>query len=230
MIDLSRPEIGFAAAKLLSDAGCRVNVPAQSCCGQPAYNNGNRAEAIEIAKSHISQFEEFDHVIAPSASCAGMIKYHYPQIFDAGSGWQERALTLGKKTFELTDYLYRQCEIRKIETEFNGRVAFHESCSARREMKVEGARKLLATIEGIDLIELKGNEECCGFGGLFSVKYDALSNAMVETKIRGIEQDRIDLLTGVDLGCLHNIGGKLKRNGLNIKTVHVAELLANSVL
>jgi len=228
LIDISAPEIGFAAANLLEKAGCTVNVPAQTCCGQPAYNNGNRADAIEIAKSTISIFERFDQLVVPSASCAGMIRHHYPQLFEEGSSWNQRALELAPRTFELIDYLYTKRGMQTIEGELSGRVAYHESCSALREMKTKGARELLSSLNGIDLIDLAGNEECCGFGGLFSVKYSAISNAIADAKLRTIKQQNIDLLTGVDLGCLQNLGGKLRRSGLDIKVCHVAELLANA--
>lgn len=229
LIDLTSPKTAFASVRLLEEAGCKVTVPAQTCCGQPAFNNGNRQSAIDIAQLTISTFESFDVLVVPSASCAGMIRHHYPALFQEGTDWHQRATQLSQKTFELIDYLYNTRQVKKIETCHKGRVAYHESCSARREMKIKGARELLNSVEGLELVELEANEECCGFGGLFSIKYSDLSNAMVEAKAGAVTRANIDILTGVDLGCLHNIAGKLQRNGIKIEVGHIAEILSPSV-
>lgn len=230
LVDLTRPSVGFSAMKLLDEAKCKVTIPSQACCGQPAYNSGNKADAKEIAKATIQAFEHCDAVIVPSASCAGMLRHHYTSLFDTGTDsdqkWLNLANKLSQNTFELIDFLYNEMGQKHTNTEYNGRIAYHESCSALREMKVRGPRELLATIEGAEIIDLAGNEECCGFGGLFSVKFDEISNAMVEKKVKSIKDSDIDLLTGVDLGCLMNIAGKLTKQGSDIRVCHIAELLA----
>ncbi len=230
LIDLTRPSVGFAVARLLEDEGCTVTVPPQSCCGQPAYNNGNRAEAADIAIAAIRAFDDTDQVIVPSASCAGMIRHHYPALLEGRAEWQQKAKDLAARTSEFSDYLWalrREGRAKASPALRFHRIGYHESCSARREMQVKGAAALLSDIEGAELIDLPGNEECCGFGGLFSVKFDEISNAMAETKTRKIIAADIDVVTGVDLGCLMNLAGKLKREGSNIPVYHLAELLAN---
>lgn len=222
LADFTRPNIGHAAVHLLEKNGCNVTIPEQSCCAQPAYNSGKRSEAIDIAKATIAAFEHLDYVIVPSASCAGMIKYHYPGLFEGDEIWAEKARSISERTHELISFLYNVAGMKQTDATFAGRIGFHESCSALREMKVKGPRELLSTIKGAELIEIAGNEECCGFGGLFSVKFDEISNAMVETKTRNIKQANIDLLTGVDLGCLMNIKGKLEQQH------HANSELANS--
>lgn len=232
LVDLTRPSVGFAAVKLLEAGGCKVTVPSQSCCGQPAYNSGCKGEAKEIAKATIEAFKGCDKVVVPSASCAGMLKYHVKTLFegsqqaDEDPEWAKAAQELSNRIYELTDFLYSEVGLEQVEPEFNGKIAYHESCSARREMKLQAPLKLLNTIKGAEIIDLPANEECCGFGGLFSVKFDEISNAMVETKINHIKNANIDILTGVDLGCLMNIGGKLTKQGHDIEVFHIAEVLA----
>lgn len=231
LVDLTRPEVGFAAVKLLEQQECKVTIPKQTCCGQPAYNSGNKTEARDIAKVTLEAFKECDAIVVPSASCAGMLKYHVKTLFEDETGgnesWRALAENLSKRTFELTEFLYHQRGMKDVNASFNGRIAYHESCSARREMKVTTPKKLLNTINNAEIIDLAGNEECCGFGGLFSVKFDEISNAMVEKKVKHINHANIDLLTGVDLGCLMNIGGKLAKQGHKVKVRHIAELLAD---
>lgn len=226
LIDNTRPEIGFACLSLLQKAGCRVSVPLQTCCGQPAYNNGNRAEAVSIAKTTIKAFEQLDAVIVPSASCAGMIKHHYPPLFQAGSQWRKRAEALAENCEELTDFLANLSQPVASDTVFNGRIYFHQSCSARREMQSHKAMEMLTAIRGAEIMELPENEACCGFGGLFSVKFDEISNAMVSAKAGPLKGAENAILTGQDWGCLLNIGGKLARMGEAIPVYHIAELLA----
>ena len=233
LVDLTRPAVGFAAIKLLEAQGCKVTVPLQSCCGQPAYNSGCKKEAKDIAKATIDAFKECEAVVVPSASCAGMLKFHVKTLFEGnesqtreGQKWLKAAEELSARTYELTDFLYSVGGLEQVVPGFNGSIAYHESCSARREMKVKAPLKLLNTIKGAKIIDLPANEECCGFGGLFSVKFDEISNAMVETKVNHIKKANIDILTGVDLGCLMNIGGKLTKQGHAVEVFHIAEVLA----
>ena len=226
LVDTTRPQVGFAALDLLEKAGCTVTVPPQSCCAQPAYNNGNRQEAAEIAACTIAQFEALDYLVVPSASCAGMIKYHYPLLFKAHPEMQAKAVRLADKCYELTEFMAKVAQLKTVGTAYNGRIYYHQSCSARREMKATEGERLLRTVEGAEIIDLPHNEACCGFGGLFAVKFDEISNAMVSRKVNQLKGEQTGLLTGLDLGCLMNMAGKLQKEGSKIAGYHIAEVLA----
>ena len=228
LVDLFRPQVGFAAVKLLESKGSSVAVPAgQTCCGQPAYNNGDRRTARRIARRVIRTFRKYEYVVVPSGSCAGMIKVHYPQLFDEGSSWHKAALELGGRTYELVTFITEILGIRAIATRYDGIVAYHDSCSALRELGVRaGPRELLGTIAGLTVRELAERDTCCGFGGTFCVKYPDISNQMVGNKIADIERTGADTVLSGDLGCLMNIAGKMKRDGKKIRVLHVAEVLA----
>jgi L-lactate dehydrogenase complex protein LldE len=228
LVDLFRPSVGFAAIKLLEDAGCTVEVPqAQTCCGQPAYNSGDRADAKHIARGVIEAFGPLDYLVAPSGSCAGMIRKHYPALFADDPEWLPRAEALAAKSFELVSFLTDVCGMSAVAARHNGSVTYHDSCSGLRELGVrEQPRKLLATVEGLDLIELPEADVCCGFGGTFCVKYPDISNAIVEKKTAMIAATGAGTLLAGDLGCLMNMAGKLKRQGFFTESRHVAEVLA----
>jgi L-lactate dehydrogenase complex protein LldE len=229
LVDLMRPAVGFAAVKLLEQAGCRVSVPeAQTCCGQPAYNSGDRADAQAIARQVIAAFEPYDYVVAPSGSCAGMIRAHYPALFTEDAAWKARAEALGAKTYELVSFLTDRRSITGVPAQLNAVATYHDSCSGLRELGIrEQPRKLLKTVTGLTLKELEGSEVCCGFGGTFCVKYGAISDRIVADKIADITATGADLLLAGDLGCLINMAGKLSRLGSKIECRHVAEVLAD---
>jgi L-lactate dehydrogenase complex protein LldE len=229
LVDLTRPSVGFATAKLLEDAGCRVTVPgAQSCCGQPAYNSGDNADARTIAEKVIKVFEGFDYVVAPSGSCAGMIRHHYPVLFETDPEWSDRARTLADKTLELTSFLVDVMKIDALAADYDGVVTYHDSCSGLREMGVqEQPRKLLSQVSGMALKEGAEREVCCGFGGLFCVKYPDISGQMVDAKVDDILATGADTVLAGDLGCLMNIAGRLQRRGSEVRVRHIAEVLAN---
>ena len=229
LVDLTRPSVGFATAKLLEDAGCRVTVPAaQSCCGQPAYNSGDNADARAIAEKVIKVFEGFDYVVAPSGSCAGMIRHHYPVLFEGDRAWSERARALADKTFELTSFLVDVMKGEVLNADYDGVVTYHDSCSGLREMGVrDQPRKLLGQVTGMALKEGAEAEACCGFGGLFCVKYPDISGRMVDAKVNDIVATGADTLLAGDLGCLMNIAGRLHRRGSGVRVRHIAEVLAN---
>jgi L-lactate dehydrogenase complex protein LldE len=228
LVDLFRPSVGFAALKLLEDAGCTVAVPeAQTCCGQPTYNSGDRADTKKIAKGVIAAFEPHDYVVAPSASCAGMIKKHYPALFSDDPEWGPRANALGSRTYELVSFLTDILGVNLVEARFDGAITYHDSCSGLRELGIRHQpRKLLAGVEGLELRELPDADVCCGFGGTFCVKYPDISNAIVESKTASIAATGAGTLLAGDLGCLMNMAGKLKREGRAIESRHVAEVLA----
>ncbi len=229
LVDLFRPTVGFATIKLLEDAGCDVVVPpAQTCCGQPAYNSGDREDTIAIAQQLIKTFEPYDYVVAPSGSCAAMIKKHYPGLFTDDEAWQARAQALSDKTFELVSFLSDVLKVENIDAKLDKNVTYHDSCSGLRELGISAQpRKLLASVEGLSLSEMKDSDVCCGFGGTFCVKYSDISNAIVSKKTDNIANSGADMLLAGDLGCLMNMAGKLKRQGSNIEVRHVAEVLAD---
>jgi L-lactate dehydrogenase complex protein LldE len=236
LVDIFRPQVGFAAVKLLEQSGCRVSVPlSQTCCGQPAHNSGDRLSAREIAASVIDLFEPFDYVVAPSGSCAAMIKCHYPDIFASDGKMAKRADRLASRTYELISFLVDNRGLSEVTLDTSDQapaqretvVAYHDSCSGLRELKIHAQpRLLLGSISGVELREFADADICCGFGGTFCVKYPEISNRMVEDKTAAICASGATTLLGGDMGCLLNVAGKLKRLGSSVQTRHVAELLA----
>jgi L-lactate dehydrogenase complex protein LldE len=228
LADLMRPSVAFAAVKLLEDAGCTVEVPAgQTCCGQPALNSGDNADTRDIAKRIIEAFEGFDHVVGPSGSCMGTIRHDYPALFADDPAWRARAEDLSRRSFELLSFLVDVLKIDRVEARYDGKVTYHDSCAGLREMGVrDQPRKLLAGVKGLELTEMRGTEECCGFGGTFCLKYPEISTKMVDDKIAHIEASGAAAVLGGDLGCLLNIAGRIRRRGLPVRVIHTAELLA----
>lgn len=228
LVDLFRPAVGFAAVSLLERAGCRVEVPeAQTCCGQPAYNSGDRADTRMIARQVIAAFEDYDYVVVPSGSCAGTLTQHYPTLFDDEPDWAARARTLAAKVFELVSFLVDVRGVERVDAGCEARVTYHDSCSGLRELGIkQQPRKLLASVRGLTLKEMDDCEVCCGFGGTFCIKYPEISNRMVDDKAVAIEASGAELLLAGDMGCLLNMAGKLKRRGSAVQARHVAEVLA----
>ena len=229
LVDLFRPTIGFAAVKLLEQAGCTVEVPrTQTCCGQPAYNSGDRADTKAIAKQVLDAFEGYDHVVVPSGSCAGMIRVHYPELFADDPAVLPRAERFGARVWELVSFLVDICGMHAVTTRWDHRVTYHDACSGLRELGVKDQpRLLLASVGGLTLKEMSGAEICCGFGGTFCVKYPDISDKMVSDKAAEIVGTGAEAVLAGDLGCLLNIAGKLHRQGRNIEVRHIAEVLAD---
>jgi L-lactate dehydrogenase complex protein LldE len=228
IVDAMRPRIGFAAISLLEDAGCRVEVPrAQTCCGQPALNSGDREAAAAVARGVIEAFEAYDYVVAPSGSCAGTIRTFYEEILAGDDDWASRARALGAKTYEIMSFLVDVRGYRPSGRTLRASATYHDSCHGLRELGVFAQpRALLGAVAGLELRELEGSEVCCGFGGAFCVKYPAISNAIVEEKAVLIEKTCADLLLAGDLGCLLNMAGKLHRRGSRVRAFHAVEVLA----
>jgi L-lactate dehydrogenase complex protein LldE len=228
LVDLFRPTVGFAAVKLLEAAGCTVAVPkAQTCCGQPAYNSGDRADTRAIARQVIAAFEDYDYVVAPSGSCAAMIREHYPALFDDEPETAQRAHRLARRTHELVSFLRDVRKVDAVDADFAGSVTYHDSCSGLRELDIkQQPRALLQSVRGLELLELPDAEICCGFGGTFCVKYPEISDRMVSDKAAAIEGTGAGTVLAGDLGCLMNMAGKLKRRGARARVRHVAEVLA----
>jgi L-lactate dehydrogenase complex protein LldE len=231
LVDLFRPSVGFAAVKLLEQAGCLVEVPrGQTCCGQPAYNQGDRADALALARRTIDVLEGYDYVVVPSGSCAGMLRQHYPELFPEGSREAERARELAARTFELISFLTDVLDVVGVDAEVPARATYHDACAGLRELGIkQQPRLLLESVRGLELVELSSAEVCCGFGGTFCVKYPAISTRMVDDKAADIVATGADLVLAGDLGCLMNIAGRLSRLGSTIAVRHVAEVLAGAV-
>ena len=231
LVDLIRPSIGFAAVKLLEEAGCTVEVPrAQTCCGQPAYNSGDRANAKALARQAIDSFAGFDYVVVPSGSCGGMIKIHYPALFADEPAMLAKARDLAARSFELISFLVDVLKVERLAASYDGVATYHDACSGLRELGIkEQPRKLLAGLAGLSLKEMRDCETCCGFGGTFAIKYGDISDKIVGEKAVNIVNSGADTLLAGDLGCLLNMAGKLERLGKKVKIRHVAEILAGMV-
>ncbi len=227
LVDLMRPTVGFAAVKLIEDAGCRVVVPAQTCCGQPAYNSGDRTTTMALARQAIEAFADCDYVVTPSGSCGGMLIKHYPELFAGEPEMAQKAERFAEKTHELVSFLTDVLGVERVSARFDGTVAYHNSCAGLRELGVRAQpRRLLESVEGLSLVELDEAETCCGFGGLFAAKYGELSDAIVSRKADDIRKSAAGTVLAGDLGCLLNMAGKLQRANSPVKARHVAEVLA----
>lgn len=229
LVDLLRPEIGVSVLKLLERAGCDVDVPpAQTCCGQPAYNSGDKATARALALKLLREFERCEYVVVPSGSCGAMIKGDYLDLFADDPDLKARFEALAAKTYELTDFLVNVAKIENVESDFSGSVTYHDSCSGLRYLGIKDQpRRLLAQVPGVRLAEMNQCEQCCGFGGTFALKYGDISAALADDKCRNIRATGADAVVAGDLGCLLNIEGRLRRIGdENTRVLHVAQVLA----
>jgi len=229
LVDLMRPSIGFAAIRLLESGGAQVYVPpAQTCCGQPAYNSGDRADTIALARKLIGEFEGCDYLVTPSGSCAGMIRTHYQDVFAADPAMLARAQQLAARTYELTDFLQSVLKLDSVPGRFAGKVTYHDCCAGLRELGVKTQpRSLLAKVPELTLAEMPECETCCGFGGTFSIKFGEISARLADNKCLHVEQSGADAVVLGDLGCMLNIEGRLRRRGdTKTKVLHVAEVLA----
>ena len=224
LVDLIRPRVADAARKLLERAGCDVEVPkAQTCCGQPAWNSGADRHAQDLARQTIRQFEPYDYVVVPSGSCAGMIKRHYIEALPGDAG----AAALAAKTHELLSFLVNVRGMKDVAARCAARACYHDSCSSLREMRVKTEpRTLLDSVEGLELRELSDGEVCCGFGGLFTVKYPEISARMADDKIADAVATGAEMLIGGDLGCLLHLQRRMRKTGKRLAVRHAAEVLA----
>ena len=231
LVDAMRPSNGFASLRLLEAAGCQVVVPEnQTCCGQPGYNSGDRETAKMLALKLLDEFEACDYVVAPSVSCAGMIRVHYPDLFRDDPTILNRITRLGQRTYELADFLVNVVKFDAVPGHFTGTLTYHDSCSGLRELGIrDQPRALLATMPGVTVKEMVEAATCCGFGGAFAVKFGELSTRMADNKCRHIEAAGVDAIVAGDLGCLLNIEGRLRRRGNHTTQVlHIAEVLAGN--
>lgn len=226
LVDMFQSNVGKATVELLERLGCKVEFPeSQVCCGQPAYNSGYTSESKEAMKMMIETFEKAEYVVSPSGSCAFMFK-EYPHIFKGDPVWESKARNLAEKTYELTQFIVDVLKVEDVGATFEGTVTYHTSCHMTRLLGVKEAPiTLLKNVKGLRLTELPGKEQCCGFGGTFSVKMAQISEQMVDEKVHHIEETQADFLIGADAGCLMNIGGRIQRRGKPIKVLHIAEVL-----
>lgn len=230
LVDAMRPEIGLATLKLLEGAGCEVVVPEwQTCCGQPAYNSGDFATARELAQKVLREFAGFDYVVIPSGSCGGQIKHHYLELLRGDPDLMSRAEDLAGRLYELTDFLVNVLHVKTLPSTFRGHITYHDSCAGLRELGIKRQpRELLALLPGVELTEMNGCEQCCGFGGTFSIKYGDISGAIVEEKCANVRASGAGTLVLGDLGCMLNIEGRLRRTGdVSTRVLHIAQVLAD---
>ncbi|MBM3487300.1 MAG: (Fe-S)-binding protein [Alphaproteobacteria bacterium] len=228
LVDTLRPSIGLASAKLLEDAGCRVVVPdAQTCCGQPGFNNGDDRSAARIARQVIAAFEGFDYLVAPSGSCIGMIRDGFAELLGDDPAWAPRQRALASRSFEILSFLDRVCGWRPHGLRHGGSATYHDCCSGLRQLGIrDEPRRLLAAVDGLALLPLEGADVCCGFGGTFCMHFADISAHIVADKTRAIRASGAEMLLAADLGCLLNMAGMLARDGAVIRCLHPVELLA----
>jgi L-lactate dehydrogenase complex protein LldE len=220
------PDVGVAAVRLLRRLGVGVDFPAaQTCCGQPHFNSGYHTEARDLARHLIAAFDSGRTVVVPSGSCAAMVKLEYPELFHGDPHWGPRAKELAQRTHELSDFLVNVLKVEDVGARFEGRVTYHVACHLRGLGLLTEPERLLRRVRGLELVPLERADECCGFGGSFSVRYPGISGAMVQDKAGFIEKAGVDAVVATDAGCLMNIAGCLRRRGSKVRTLHLAEVL-----
>jgi len=223
------PDVGVATVKLLRRLGVQVDFPeAQTCCGQPHFNSGFHDDARAIARHTIATFEKCPLVVTPSGSCAAMVKHEYPELFHADPAWHPRAVDLASRTHELSDFLVNVLKVVDVGARFEGSVTYHMACHLRGLGITDEPLRLIQAVRGLRFVPLERYDECCGFGGSFSVRYPGISGSMVEDKAGFIAKSGVDAVVATDAGCLMNIGGCLRRQGSGVRIMHLAELLANT--
>lgn len=229
MVDQLFPKVGLAMADVLEAAGFAVDFPeAQTCCGQPAFNSGYRDEARSVALHFLDVFEKGEHVVVPSGSCTSMITHHFAELFADDSRNLARVHALEPRVHEFSRFLLEVAGVEDVGARLHGIATYHDSCHALRELQIkQGPRRLLGHVRGLELREMDAAEECCGFGGTFSVKFAGVSGGMARTKIDSIVRTGAQTVISIDSSCLMQLEGALRRAGLPIRTLHLAEVLAS---
>jgi L-lactate dehydrogenase complex protein LldE len=227
-IDQLYPQTAFNMVKVLKKAGCTVNYNEnQTCCGQPAYNAGFWDDAKAVCTKFIDDFSGSDYVVAPSASCVGFVRNYFPKIFDNSSKHNE-VKDLQKRTYEFTEFLVNVLQIENFGASFHARATYHDSCAGLRECRIkEEPRKLLAHVEGLQLVEMNDVETCCGFGGTFAVKFDSISIGMADQKANNAKDAGAECIISTDYSCLMHLDGYIRKKGLSLQTMHIADVLAS---
>lgn len=229
MVDQLFPKVGLAMADVLERLGFAVDFPEnQTCCGQPAFNSGYRAEARTVARHFLNTFESCETIVVPSGSCTSMVTHHFAELFEKDAATLARVNALAARVFEFSTFLTAVAGVEDVGARLDDIVTFHDGCHALRELGIQSApRRLLANVRGLELREMIPAEECCGFGGTFSVKFAELSGAMARTKIEAIQRTGARTVVSLDPSCLMQIQGALSRAGIPIRTMHLAEVLAS---
>ena len=228
LVDQIFPEVGMSMVSVLRRLGVEVDFPAaQTCCGQPAFNSGFSSEARELARRFIGIFENSEYIVAPSGSCTSMVRVFYKELFNDEPDWRRRADSLASRTYEFTEFIVNVLGVDDVGASYQGKVAMHQSCHLLRELNVRTEpQRLLNSVKGIELVELERADACCGFGGLFSIKYPEISSGILQDKIESVEKSGADVVVACDVGCLMHIAGGLSRQEIATRTMHIAELLA----
>jgi len=216
-------------ANVLEGLGYQIDFPAaQTCCGQPAFNSGYPEEARKVARHFLQVFGDAEHIVVPSGSCTSMITHHFEDIFSQDSKLLEDARRVAPRVWEFSRFLLEVANVEDVGARFDGAVTYHDSCHALRELHIkDGPRRLLAKVRGLELREMEAAEECCGFGGTFSVKFTEVSGAMARTKIESIRKTEANTVVSIDSSCLMQLDGAIRRAGLPLRTMHLAEVLAS---
>jgi len=230
-VDQINPEVGVSVVRVLRRLGVDVTYPAaQTCCGQPAFNSGFFQETRSVAEHFFDVFENetCDYIVCPSGSCATMAAHYYPMIFKDRPELLERSEALGHKIREFSDFLVNVMDVKDLGAQHPGKAVFHTGCHQRRELGIlNEPLELLANVEGLDVLDWKNEELCCGFGGTFAVKMPDISTAMADEKVEALEESGADTLISCDSSCLMHLGGRLKRNGNDTRILHLAQVLDN---
>ena len=229
LVDGIYPEVAQAMVRIFRGLGIKLSCPTrQTCCGQPAFNSGYRQEARAAAQRFIRLFESAETIVCPSGSCVTMVRHHYPELFRYDAAWQQRAVQVASRTYELTQYLVDILGLDDLGAHYDGTVTYH-SCHLLRYLGVkEQPRRLLRKVSGLNFVEMHDSDRCCGFGGAFAFKYGDISAAMAEDKARNVIASGADTVVGCDMGCLMNIQGMLSRKGSPVKVLHIAQILAGN--
>jgi L-lactate dehydrogenase complex protein LldE len=229
MVDQLFPKVGLAMADVLERLGYQVDFPEeQTCCGQPAFNSGYRAEARTVARHFLDTFEKSETIVVPSGSCTSMVVHHFAELFHKDAESLARVHALEKRVFEFSTFLTQVAQVEDVGARFEDVVTFHDGCHGLRELGVKSApRRLLSHVRGLELREMIPAEDCCGFGGTFSVKFDEVSGAMGRSKVESILRTGANTVVSLDPSCLMQIQGVLSRAGSPVRTMHLAEVLAS---
>jgi L-lactate dehydrogenase complex protein LldE len=228
IVDQLFPDVGMAMADVLERAGCQLTFPPdQTCCGQPAFNSGYRDEARRVARHFLNVFREAEYIVVPSGSCTSMVSHHYAELFANQPEAMAEVHRIEKRTWEFSQFLVEVLGVEDVGAKLDAVATYHDSCHALRELKIKsGPRRLLASVRGLELREMDVAEECCGFGGTFSVKFPEVSGGMVRTKIDSILRTGADIVVSIDSSCLMQLQGAIRRQGVPVRTMHLAEVLA----
>ena len=227
-IDQLYPTTAWNMVRVLEKAGCTVNYnPNQTCCGQPAFNAGYWDQCKDVGEKFIKDFPNDRYIVSPSASCVGMVKNYYGELFH-NTTLRTECKSVQRNIYELSDFLVNILKVTDFGAHFDGKVTYHDSCSGLREVGIkQEPRTLLANVKGLELIERVDTETCCGFGGTFSVKYEPIAVGMAEQKVINVEATKADYIISSDMSCLMHMQGYLKKQGKPIKIMHLADVLAS---